>query len=129
MKNMRLDIHRYIADAAIGKYLIAKFGNADGDADLATAATDKLLGVNCDVPAATGEGVDICRLGSTPVIYGGNVTRGDYLVAGADGKAVAMTLPVAGASVEVLGKAEVSGVANDIGSVYVNPQTVYGGPV
>lgn len=127
MKNMRLDIHNFVADAAIGKYLVAKFGDADGDADLATAATDALLGVSCDVPAGTGERVDVCRLGSTPVIYGGNVTRGQYLTAGAGGKAVAITLPAAEASVQVIGKAEVSGVADDIGSVYVNPFVIYGG--
>lgn len=127
MKSMRLDTHNYVAASAIGKYLIAKYGNADGAADLATAATDKLLGVNCDLPAAPGGRADICRLGSTPVVYGGEVTRGQYLVAGADGKAVAMTPPAAGAFVEVLGKAETSGVSNDVGSVYVNPTIVYGG--
>lgn len=127
-KNMRLDIHAFVADAAIGKYLVGKFGDADGDADLATAATDAVLGVSCDLDAAQGDRVEFCRLGSTPVIYGGEVDRGEWLVAGTGGKAVAMTLPVAGASVHVLGRAEVSGVANDIGSVYVMPFTVYGGP-
>ncbi|MGQ0621697.1 MAG: DUF2190 domain-containing protein [Panacagrimonas sp.] len=125
-KNVRLDIHNYVADDAISKYLLAKFGAADGAAALATAATDKLLGVNVDVPAAATERVDLVRLGSTPVIYGGTVTRGQYLTAGAGGKAVAVTLPGASASAEVIGKAEISGVLNDVGSVYVQPFVIYG---
>ena len=78
---------------------------------LAAAA---LLGVAADIAAASGETVDVVRTGVTPVLYGGAVTRGDALTADATGKAVK-----AAATNQVIGYAEVSGVAGDIGSLLI----------
>jgi hypothetical protein len=111
----------YDASGAVGAYLCVKFAAADGVVSVATAGADKVIGVSTSLAAADGERVDVIRTGIAEVIYGGNVTRGDLLMAGAGGKAV---LLVPGAGVRCLGVAEVSGVANDVGSVLLSPAGV-----
>lgn len=125
--NNRGLVKGYTAGGACTKYRIGKFGASDGVALQAAAATDLLVGVFTDVGAATGEPVDMVRSGITPVDYGGNVTRGQKLTADANGKAIAITLPAQAASVQVIGIAEESGVDGDIGSVLIQPSTIYGG--
>lgn len=104
----------YKATAAIAARTIVKYGAADGSAVPAAAAADALLGVSTDIPSAVGETVDVVRSGVTPVLYGGPVARGDALTANAAGAAVK-----AAAGNQVIGYAEVSGVAGDIGSLHV----------
>jgi len=101
----------------VGKYLLVKFGASDGTVTLATAATDAIIGASTDIASDENARCDVARSGCAPVIYGGNVTRGDWLTAGTGGKAVATTADGA----NVIGRAEVSGVANDIGSVFITP--------
>lgn len=108
----------YVASGAIAARRIVKHGAADGTALQATAATEALLGVTTDIPAVSGERVDVYRAGVVPVQYGGNVTRGAPLTADADGKAVAAA-PGVGALSECIGYAEISGVNNDIGAVHL----------
>lgn len=110
-------VRNYVADGAIGKYRIFKPGSAEGEIAIATASTDKLMGVTTDIDAADGERVDGARSGFAPVFYGGTVAVGDWLTANASGAAVATT--TAGAI--VIGRAEVAGVSGDIGSVFVVP--------
>lgn len=102
----------YLAEVAVGKHLIVKFGSADGAIVPGAAAADSLIGVSTDVPADAGERCDVFRSGIVPVVYGGNVTKGDLLTCDANSKAV-----VASSGERIVGCAEVSGVANDIGSV------------
>jgi len=104
----------YKATAAIAARTIVKHGAADGSAVAAAAATDALLGVSADIDAAGGESVDVIRSGVTPVRYGGAVARGDALTANASGAAVKAV-----AGNQVIGYAEVSGVAGDIGSLLI----------
>lgn len=116
----------YTADAAIGPYRIAKFGAADGNVAQSAAATDLHIGVTSRVTAeAAGDRVDIVRSGIAEVEYGGGVTRGQKLTADADGKAIAAA-PAAGANAQIIGVAEVSGVAGDIGSVFIAPSVMQG---
>lgn len=104
----------YKAGAAIPARSIVKHGADDGSAVPAAAAADALLGVSTDVPSAIGETADVVREGVTPVRFGGAVTRGDALTANATGAAVK-----AAAGDQVIGYAEVSGVAGDLGSVHI----------
>lgn len=125
MKNEGL-IKNYTADATIGKYRIVKMGSADGNVAQAAAATDLLIGVTSRVTAeAAGDRVDVIRSGLAEVEYGGAVTRGAKLTADANGKAVAAA-PAAGVNNQIIGVAEVSGVAGDIGSVFIAPGVMQG---
>lgn len=115
----------YVAGAAITKFRIVVFGAADGVVIQAAASTDKLIGVAEAFGAATGERIDIVRTGLADVEYGGGVTRGDLLTADANGKAITAA-PAAAANAQIIGRAEVSGVAGDIGSVLIGAGTVQG---
>lgn len=113
-------VKNYVAETAVGKYLIVKFGAADGAVEVADDATDLLIGVSTDIDTDINGRCDVARDGIAPVIYGGTVTRGTKLTTNAAAKAVAAT-----DGDSVIGIAEVSGVANDIGSVLITPGTHY----
>lgn len=110
----------FTATAAIGKYLIAAHGAADGTAVQADDGSTMMVGVTTDIPAAAGETVDVVRSGPASVTFGGNVTRGNPLTADANGRAIAVALP-AEADTFIVGYAEVSGVAGDIASALIAP--------
>lgn len=119
-------IKNYDAGAAIAPYRIAKFGASDGEVVQAAAAGDALMGVVISPRAReTGDRVDVVRSGLAPVEYGGNVTRGDLLTSDANGAAITAA-PSAGANMRVIGTAEVSGVAGDIGEVMIGAGEVQG---
>lgn len=113
------------AGGAIAARRILKHGAADGEALQAAAATDALMGVSTDIPAAVGNTADVIRSGLAPVEYGGVVARGDALSADASGRAV-VAAPAAGSNVRIIGFAEVSGVLGDIGSVHIAPGVMQG---
>lgn len=115
----------YTAEGAIAPYRIVKPGSADGLAAQAGAAADALMGVCESVGPADGERCDIRKAGIADVEYGGNVTRGGPLTSDADGKAVAAA-PAAGANVRIIGFAEVSAVAGDIGPALIAPGVMQG---
>jgi hypothetical protein len=105
------------SEAVINPYRICKYGAADGGAVQAAAATDKFLGIANNLGAsASGQRTDIVRCGIAEVEYGGTVTRGDLLTSDADGKAVATTT----ANNRIVGVADVSGVAGDIGLCFIS---------
>lgn len=106
------------ATTAIPARTLVKFGAADGAGVPAVSAAAFIYGVAGDIDTAIGERASVHSVGNiADVIYGGAVTRGDALTADANGKAIATTT----ASDYYVGFAEVSGVANDIGSVIVSP--------
>ncbi|MFK1501337.1 capsid cement protein [Pseudomonas aeruginosa] len=107
------------ASGAIAARRIVIHGSSDGLAAQAAGSTALLIGISTEIPAADGAVFDVIRSGLAPVEYGGNVTRGDALTADAQGRAVAATLPPA--TTYIIGFAELSGVAGDIGSVYIAP--------
>lgn len=112
----------YTATAAVGGARIVKHGAADNAAVQATAATDAFAGVSDPMGAEAGGVLDVHQLGSADVDYGGPVTRGDRLTADAQGRAVTAA-PAAGATVEIIGRAMVSGVLGDRGRVLIGRST------
>lgn len=113
------------AGAAIEKHRIVKIGSADYAALQAAAVTDAIIGVSTEVAATSGNRVDVITSGVATVEYGGNVTRGDLLTTDANGKAVAAA-PAAGVNNQVIGRAIISGVAGDYGSVLIVPHQIQG---
>jgi hypothetical protein len=127
----------FIAEAAVVKYRIVKFGTADGKVLQAAVDTDAMFGVSTEIDSAINKRCDVHVAGIAEVEYGGNVTRGDLLTSDANGKAVAATrhthtentaatytqnaVTAAASAKRVIGTAMVSGVAGDIGSVQLGP--------
>ena len=118
MRNESL-LKAYTATTAIAAYSLVKFGANDGEVQLATAATDLIIGCNDRIPAAIGDRTDIVRTGIVEVVYGASVTRGQELTADASGRAIPAA-PAAGSNVTVIGIAEVSGVVGDVGSMFIS---------
>lgn len=108
----------YLAEAVIAPRRIVKHGTADDKIIQAAAATDKLLGVTSEVPAAIGEHTDVVKNGLVDVEFGGTVTRGDPLTSDAVGRAV-VAAPTAGVNNRLIGFAEVAGVVGDIGQMQI----------
>ncbi len=102
-----------IAASAILKYRIVRFHTDEESVVPATDVAHLSIGVTDDLDVTTGEPVDVNTIGIAKVTYGAAVTAGQRLTAGADGKAV----PVTAATDVVVGKAWVSGVADDVGAV------------
>lgn len=114
------------ATTAIPARTLVKFGAADGAGVPAVDGAAFIVGVNGDVDTAVGERASVHSIGNiADVLYGGTVARGDPLTADAQGRAVTAA-PAAGANVYIAGYAEVSGVINDIGSLYVQPGRIQG---
>ena len=107
-----------VADAggAVAPHRIIKYGDADGKVVQSAAAADAHVGVAGRASTASGGRVEIARAGIADIEYGGTVARGSLLTADADGKAVS-----AADGNRVIGVAEVSGVAGDIGQVLLAP--------
>lgn len=125
MRNQGLT-KNYVAGGVIAAFRIVKFGANDGEVLQAAAATDLSIGVtDRTYPEAVGERVEITRTGIAEVEYGGAVTRGQKLTSDASGRAI-VAAPAAGANVQILGTAEVSGVLGDIGSLLIAPSVMQG---
>jgi hypothetical protein len=108
----------FISDGAIGKYRIAIFGSADGHTAIAVDAATPCLGVTGDLGVdGSGKRIDVFTKGSQRVYYGGTVAAGDMLKPDANGGAIATTTP----GDHVVGRARISGVSGDIGTVEINP--------
>ena len=109
----------YDAGASIAGYRIVKH-SGDGEVVQAAADSDLSIGVSTRPGAASGDRVDIVRVGIAEVEYGADVVRGDALTSNADGKATSTTT----ATRRVIGIAEISGASGDIGSVLIAPSIV-----
>lgn len=110
----------YVAQAAVAAALIVKYGSADGACDLATAATDALIGAADSLPKATGELVDVHIGEIGEVRLGGTVVRGAALTANASSKAISTTTT----GNRIIGYAEQSGAADDVIRYRVAPGTL-----
>lgn len=112
----------YTAGAAVLPRRIVKPGAADGAAIQAAGATDKLFGVSDSLgAAAAGDRLAVYQSGDAVEIdVGGNITRGDLITADANGKAIA-SAPAAGARQRVIGVANNSYVAGDVGEFRLAP--------
>lgn len=115
----------YLAEAIVPPHRIVKPGAADGSVIAAAAATDALMGISDMFQTEANERIDVAKSGTVDVEYGGTVARGNPLTADAVGRAIAAA-PAAGANVRIIGFAEVSGVAGDIGECFVSPGLMQG---
>lgn len=106
-------------------YLIAKFGADDDTLSQATASTEEFVGVFQHTTSNAGDEVRVMLTGITRVVLGGAVTRGNYITADANGKAVAAA-PGAGVNAYVVGQAMASGVAGDIIPVLLKQGRIQG---
>jgi len=113
-------VKNYDAEGVISPFRIVKFGAADYGVLQASAGADLVFGVSNILGAeASGDRVDVVVAGIAKVELGGNVTRGQKLMADANGKAITATT-----TKEVIGIAAVSGVSGDIGLVLIAPSTL-----
>lgn len=111
-------IKNYLASGPIAPHAIVKFAQEDGQV-LAAAEGDIPVGVNEALGVQAGERVDIIRSGVADVVFGAAVSRGQFVTANAQGRAVPAT-PGAGQSVWALGYAEVNASEGDVASVMLN---------
>lgn len=95
-------------------------GANGGLAAQAAGSTALIIGVSTDIPTDDGAPVDVIRSGMAPVAYGGTVALGAALTADAQGRAIAVSVPVS-ATTYIVGFAEVAGVAGDLGEVFIAP--------
>jgi Uncharacterized conserved protein (DUF2190) len=96
-------------------YIVAVDTSNDSAVVLAAAATDPIVGVLRNKPKA-GAAAVYRFLGTSKVIAGGTITRGDFITSDANGKAITTTT----ASNATLGIALQSAVAGDIFEVQLN---------
>lgn len=97
-------------DLSAAEFLIvAMDASNDGSVVAAASATDAILGVLQNKPKATEPAV-VRMTGTTKVIAGGTITRGNWVTSDASGHAVATTT----AGNVLLGRALQSGVSGDI---------------
>lgn len=115
----------FTAGAAIAKRRIVTLGAADHAVIQAAAATGALFGVAAELDVASGDRVDVHLAGAVDVEFGGTIARGALVTSDADGKAVAAT-PASGVNNAVIGRAIVSGVDGDVGSVMLAPGQIQG---
>lgn len=124
MSNIGL-ARNFKAEAAIAAFTIVKHGATDGGVVAGAAATDSLIGVTTDIPAAVGERCDVIFDGIADVLFGGVVTRGDLLTSDGSGRAI-KAVPGAGVNNRIIGVATVSGVLGDVGQFYINHSSMQG---
>ena len=106
------------APADVRASRIVTLGSVDGTCAEATGSGSALIGVSSDTDTDGGGRADIHMVGNiAEVVYGGTITRGDDLTSDSQGRAIRA---VRGAAVvHIIGKAEVSGVSGDIGTVII----------
>ena len=105
----------FTATGEIAARALITFGSADGQAVVASAATDTLLGVAEQIGSRENMRVDVIINGIAEVVAGGNVTRGDALTSNAAGKVITSST----ATDRIIGFAMQSGVASDIIEVMI----------
>jgi len=119
-------VKTFVAGGAIGHRRLVKLGAADGVVLQGAAATDAVIGVaDCPGGAVQGQRIDIVLLGFADVEFGGAVTRGNFLVSDASGRAVAAA-PAAGANVAIAGRSYVSAILGDVMPALINPGQIQG---
>lgn len=108
-------IKSFRADADVAPHRIVKPGTTDGSATLSVLESNPHIGVADSLGATAGQVFDVVAGGYATVEYGATVVRGDPLTSDSTGRAVKAT--VAGSS--LIGRAIVSGVVGDLGTVHV----------
>lgn len=103
------------ADLSTKQHYLAKL-DANGNAVLAAAGTDKIIGA-IQEPNVSGRAVLLNTTGIIKVVAGGAVAIGDDITSDANGKAVATAI----AGNRTIGIALAAAAANDVFEVLVRP--------
>lgn len=118
-------INAFEAEAAIGAYHIVKPGTSYGQAILAAANSDTLIGVKDALAADLGDNCDIVMQGIGEVILGGTVARGEFVTADASGHGVKLTdAMLESGACNSIGICMKAGVSGDIVPIFILPQKV-----
>ena len=115
--------------ADIAGFIIAAFTGTGQTVAAAASPAAPIAGVTDSVGGKASYGlVDVQLTQEADIRYGGTVKAGDPLTAASDGtgRAVKATKPGAGATVNVIGVAQVDGIADDIGKVLITPSVLLG---
>ncbi|HWE50477.1 MAG TPA: hypothetical protein VG273_11830 [Bryobacteraceae bacterium] len=121
-----------IEDAAgVGQFLAVVCGANDGGCKKPTGANAAgFLGVTREAQPNQNKGVPVDKAGIVRVKFGGTIARGDRLAINGntgDVKSVEAQItaaPGTAAVVNVIGMAEISGVAGDLGLMFIAPSLV-----
>ncbi|WP_016949771.1 DUF2190 family protein [Anabaena sp. PCC 7108] len=117
MGRKQMFVDCWTSEAAINPYRICKYGAADGGLLTASSANDKFVGISNNLGAsASSQRTDVVRLGVAEVEYGGTIAAGDFLTSDTNGKAITTTVTTN----RVIGVADISGVAGDIGLCFID---------
>lgn len=108
-------IKPYIAESAVGRHRIVKYGTAANGAIVASAAADALMGVSTDVDVAATGRLDVIKTGPAELTLGGSVTKGAFVTSDANGAGV-----TAATGNRYVGIAEETGVSGDTIQITIN---------
>ncbi|MGX5776510.1 hypothetical protein [Methylorubrum zatmanii] len=113
--------------APIAGNVIAAFTGTEQVVAVAANAAAPFAGIT-DSVGGSGGLVDLQLTQEADVRYGGAVKAGDPLMAASDGtgRAIKAVKPGSGATVTVVGVAQLDGVADDIGKVLIAPSVLLG---
>ena len=115
----------YVAEAAVTKRRIVKFGATDGEVVMGAAVGDAIFGVATELDVAITDRVDVIVAGIAEIEFGGTVTRGGLVTTDATGRAVAAA-PALAVNNSVIGRAMVSAVIGDVAPVLLAPGQIQG---
>jgi len=118
----------YVAEGAIARYRIVKFGSADGQVLQGAAVSDALMGVvdlPSDVAAAANDRVDVVLAGIAFVEASGVIALGAPVTSNASGQATAAA-PAVGTNNRIIGFAAQAAVAGDVIPVHLAPGQIQG---
>ena len=119
-------VKSFVAEAAITKRRIVKFGAANGQVLQAAAVADAMFGVAGELDAAINERVDVQVAGIAEIEAGAAITRGALVTADANGRAVAAA-PSAGVNNRIIGIATTDALAaDDVTPVLLAPGRIQG---
>lgn len=119
-------IKSYPAAGAISGYHMIVAGD-DNTVETAVDGSQPFMGVTGMLGAkAAGDMCDVVRSKLPDVRYGAAVTRMDRLTADSQGRAVPVGTPEPGETIHYLGFAEIDGVEDDIGAVFIAPGAITG---
>lgn len=121
---MRLIVKTFTAAAAVAAYRLVAMAS-DTTVQQGAASTDLLIGVSHELPAVSGERLDVALQGIVEVEFGGTVPRGTKITSDASGKAIAAA-PAAGVKAQIAGIALGSYVNGDRGLVLLSQSTLTG---
>jgi hypothetical protein len=109
-----------VAEGAITKNRLVKFGSSDTQVIQSSAVTDRILGVYIGPDdAVDAAAVDVCVLGECNLEVSGAIGRGMTLTTNASGQGV-NAAPAAGTNNKAAAMAMISGTSTTI-SVFVSP--------